>query len=74
MLEALAATGVAAIVGSLWRLSMEHAGMRVALEQGLKAVLKEFQGLRSDLSKDISRAEAILDDHETRIRKLEQDP
>ena len=74
MLETLAAAGVVAVVGSLWRLSVEHAGMRVALEQGLKAVLKEFQGLRNDLNKDIARAESILEDHEHRIRKLEQEP
>lgn len=73
VVETLAAAGVVAMVGSLWRLSMEHAGLRVTLEQGLKAVIKEFQGLRSDLSKDIARAESVLEDHEIRIRKLEQD-
>jgi hypothetical protein len=73
VVETLAAASAVAMVGSLWRLSMEQAGLRVTLEQGLKAVIKEFQGLRSDLSKDIARAESVLEDHEIRIRKLEQD-
>jgi hypothetical protein len=72
--ETLAAAGVVAMVGSLWRLSVEHAGMRVTLEQGLNSVLREFQGLRHDLNRDIARAESILADHETRIRKLEEEP
>jgi hypothetical protein len=72
MVETLAAAGVVAVCSALWKLSVEHAGMRVALEQGLKAVLIEFQGLRNDLSKDISRAESILEDHEDRIRQLER--
>lgn len=71
VIETLAAAGVVAVVGSLWRLSVEHTGLRVTLEQGLKAVIKEFQGLRADLGKDIARAESVLEDHENRIRNLE---
>ena len=73
MFESLAVLGVAAVVGALWRLSGEHAGMRVTLDKGIKEVVGQIAGLRKELSKDIERAEAVLEDHEHRIRKLESD-
>lgn len=73
MVETLAAAGVAAIVGSLWRLSIEHAGMRVALERGIAQVVEQISGLRMELRHDIERLEDVIEDHEARIRKLEQD-
>lgn len=73
MVETLAAAGVAAIVGSLWKLSIEHAGMRVALERGMAQVVEQIIGLRMELRHDIERLENVIEDHEARIRKLEQD-
>ena len=73
MVETLAAAGVAAIVGSLWRLSIEHAGMRVALERGIAQVVEQISGLRMELRHDIERLENVIEDHEARIRKLEQE-
>ena len=73
MVETLAAAGVCAIVGSLWRLSIEHAGMRVALERGIAQVVEQIAGLRVELRHDIERLEDVIEDHETWIRKLEQD-
>lgn len=74
MLETLAAAGVVAVVSSLWRLSVEHAGMRVALEKGIAQVVEQIAGLRVELRRDIERVEDVLEDHETRIRRLERDP
>lgn len=78
MVETLAASGVAALVAALWRLSNEHAGMRVALERGLKQVVDQVIALRTELTKDVNRLEDVLSDqkerlidHEHRIRKLE---
>lgn len=73
MVETLAAAGVVAIVGTLWRLSNEHSGMRVALEQGMSQVVEQIKGLRIELRRDVARLEDVLEDHEHRIRKLEQD-
>lgn len=74
MIETLAAAGLAAIVGSLWRLSCEHAGMRVSLDKGISQVVEQIAGLRSELRKDIGRVEDVLEDHEDRIRRLEREP
>lgn len=78
MVEALAASGAAAIVAALWRLSNEHAGMRIALERGLAQVVDQVVALRTELTKDVNRLEDVLSDqkdrlmdHEHRIRKLE---
>lgn len=73
MVEALATAGVVAIVSALWRLSNEHSGMRVTLEQGMKQVVDQIKGLRIELRRDVERLEDVLEDHEHRIRKLEQD-
>jgi hypothetical protein len=72
VVEALATAGVVAIVSALWRLSTEHAGMRVALEQGMKAVVEQIQSLRVELGRDVDRLEDVLEDHESRIRRLER--
>lgn len=74
MIETLAAAGLVAIVGSLWRLSIEHAGMRVSLEKGIAQVVEQISGLRGELRRDISRVEDVLEDHEDRIRQLEHKP
>jgi hypothetical protein len=73
LLEPLAAAGVTAIVGALWRLSNEHAGMRASMELGIKQLVSQIAGLRNELSRDIARAESVLQDHEHRIRKLENE-
>lgn len=72
MVESLAVAGVVAIVGTLWRLSTEHAGMRVALEKGLQQVVDQISSMRVELSRDVERLEEVLDDHEGRIRRLEK--
>ena len=72
MIETLATAGVIAVVSALWRLSTEHAGMRVALEQGMKAVVDQIQALRVELGRDVDRLEDVLEDHESRIRRLER--
>lgn len=71
MIETLATAGVIAVVSALWKLSTEHAGMRVALEQGMKAVVDQIQALRVELGRDVDRLEDVLEDHESRIRRLE---
>jgi hypothetical protein len=80
VLETLAIAGVAGIVGALWRLSTEHAGMRVALDKGIGQVVDQIKALRAELGKDVERLEDVLDDqknvlndHENRIRVLEKD-
>lgn len=73
MVETLAAAGVVAIVGTLWKLSLEHAGMRVALEQGMKQVVDQIKALRTEISRDVARLEDVLEDHEHRLRRLEGD-
>ena len=70
--ESLAAAGVVATVGALWRLSVEHAGMRVSLERGIQQVVDQLASLRIELRRDIARAEDVLADHEHRLRKLEE--
>jgi len=72
VVESLAVAGVVAIVGTLWRLSTEHAGMRVALEKGLQQVVDQISSMRVELSRDVERLEEVLDDHEGRIRRLEK--
>jgi hypothetical protein len=74
VVETLAAAGVVAIVGTLWRLSNEHSGMRVALEQGMGQVVEQIKGLRNEIRRDVERLEDVLEDHEHRLRKLEQEP
>lgn len=58
---------------ALWRLSTEHAGMRIALEKGMEAVVNQIQALRVELGRDVDRLEEVLEDHEDRIRRLEKD-
>lgn len=72
MVESLAVAGVIAVVGTLWRLSTEHAGMRVALEKGLQQVVDQISSMRVELSRDVERLEDVLEDHESRIRHLER--
>ena len=72
MVESLAVAGVIAVVGTLWRLSTEHAGMRVALEKGLQQVVEQISSMRVELSRDVERLEDVLEDHESRIRRLER--
>lgn len=72
MVESLAVAGVIAVVGTLWRLSTEHAGMRVALEKGLQQVVDQISSMRVELSRDVERLEDVLEDHEGRIRRLER--
>lgn len=72
MVESLAVAGVIAVVGTLWRLSTEHAGMRVALEKGLQQVVDQISSMRVELSRDVERLEGVLEDHEGRIRRLER--
>jgi len=72
VIEGLAVAGVVAIVGTLWRLSTEHAGMRVALEKGLDQVVDQISSMRAELSRDVERLEDVLEDHEHRIRRLEK--
>lgn len=74
MIETLAAAGVVAIVGTLWRLSTEHAGMRVALERGMDQVVEQIKSLRGEIRRDVERLEDVLEDHESRIRRLEKEP
>jgi hypothetical protein len=80
MVETLASAAVVAIVGTLWRLSVEHAGMRASfnqfaksVENGMGQLVDHMAGLRTELSRDISRLEDHIADHEDRLRKLEQD-
>jgi hypothetical protein len=72
VVESLAVAGVVAVVGTLWRLSTEHAGMRVALEKGLQQVVDQISSMRVELSRDVERLEEVLEDHEGRIRRLER--
>ena len=72
MFETLAAAGVVAVVSTLWRLSTEHAAMRVALEKGLQQVVDQISSMRLEISRDVDRLEDVLEDHEHRIRRLEQ--
>jgi hypothetical protein len=72
VVESLAVAGVIAVVGTLWRLSTEHAGMRVALEKGLQQVVDQISSMRVELSRDVERLEDVLEDHEGRIRRLER--
>ena len=73
MVEALGTAGVVAVVGALWRLSNEHSGMRVALDKGMSQIVDQIKGLRIELRRDIEHLENVIEDHEHRIRKLEQD-
>lgn len=66
MLEVAAVIGVAA-VGALWRIAVEHGGMK----KGMDSILHEIQLLRADLQKDIRILQDDLHDHEVRIRTLE---
>jgi hypothetical protein len=70
--ETLAAAGVVAVVSTLWRLSTEHAAMRVALEKGLQQVVEQISSMRLEISRDVDRLEDVLEDHEMRLRSLEK--
>lgn len=69
MLEVAAVISVAA-VGALWKIAGEHGTIR----ESMRSILKELQGLRTELTKDINRLQDDLIDHEHRIRQLENDP
>ena len=69
MLEVAAVISVAA-VGALWKIAGEHGTIR----ENMRSILKELQGLRTELTKDINRLQDDLIDHEHRIRQLENDP
>lgn len=78
VLETLIAAGVVATVGTLWKLTTEHASIKVSVDSGLQAVVAQLIGLRAELGKDIvriehvvTRIETMAHDHEFRIRKLE---
>lgn len=73
MIETLAGAAVVGLVGTLWRLSTEHAGMRVTLEKGIAQVVEQIAGLRQELRRDVNRIEDVLEDHEHRIRQLEKE-
>lgn len=73
MVETLATAGLVAVVATLWRLSTEHAGMRVTLERGLNEVVDQIRNLRGEIRRDVERLEDVLEDHEVRLRKLESD-
>ena len=66
MLEVGAIIGVAA-VGALWRMAFEQGRM----QQGMVAILKEVQMLRTDLGREVGQLSERLNDHEIRIRNLE---
>ena len=66
MVEVASVIGVAA-VGALWRIAVEHGGMK----RGMDPILHEIQMLRSELQKDINILENDIRDHESRIRNLE---
>lgn len=67
MLEVSAVIGVAAI-GALWKIAVEHGGMK----RGMDSILHEIQMLRAELQKDIRLLEDDIRDHEARIRTLEK--
>jgi hypothetical protein len=67
--EVASVIGVAA-VGALWRIAVEHGGMK----RGMDSILHEIQMLRSELQKDINILENDIRDHEARIRSLEKPP
>lgn len=67
MLEVGALIGVAA-VGALWRMAFEQGKM----QRGMEAILKEVQMLRIDIGQDINALDTRLQDHESRLRKLEK--
>ncbi len=69
MVEVASVIGVAA-VGALWRIAVEHGGMK----KGMDSILHEIQMLRSELQKDIKILEDDIRDHEMRLRNLEKPP
>jgi hypothetical protein len=69
VVEVASVIGVAA-VGALWRIAVEHGGMK----KGMDSILHEIQMLRSELQKDIKILEDDIRDHEMRIRNLEKPP
>lgn len=73
VIETLAAAAIVGVIGTLWRLSTEHAGMRVSLERGIAQVVEQISGLRIELTLDVNRLEDVLEDHEHRIRTLEKE-
>lgn len=73
MVETLAGAAIVSVVATLWRLSTEHAGMRVTIEKGIAQVVEQISGLRVELRRDVNRLEDVLQDHEHRIRSLEKD-
>ena len=66
MLEVGAIIGVAA-VGALWRMAFEQGRM----QRGMDAILKEVQMLRTDLGREVGQLSERLNDHEIRLRHLE---
>ncbi|HAX05855.1 MAG TPA: hypothetical protein DCX77_09270 [Acidimicrobiaceae bacterium] len=66
MLEVGAIIGVAA-VGALWRMAFEQGRM----QRGMDAILKEVQMLRTDLGREVGQLSERLNDHEIRLRNLE---
>jgi len=73
VVETLAGAAIVSVVATLWRLSTEHAGMRVTIEKGIAQVVEQISGLRVELRRDVNRLEDVLQDHEHRIRSLEKD-
>lgn len=66
MVEVGAIIGVAA-VGALWRMAFEQGRM----QRGMDAILKEVQMLRTDLGREVGQLSERLNDHEIRLRNLE---
>ena len=66
MLEVSAVIGLAA-ASALWRMAFTQGSMK----RGMEAILHEVQLLRSDVGKDIVSLKEDVQDHEMRIRQLE---
>ena len=66
MLEVTAIIGVAG-ASALWRMAFTQGSMK----RGMEAILHEVQLLRSDVGKDIVSLKEDVQDHEMRIRQLE---
>ena len=66
MLEVTAIIGLAG-ASALWRMAFTQGSMK----RGMEAILHEVQLLRSDVGKDIVSLKEDVQDHEMRIRQLE---
>ena len=66
MLEVTAVIGLAG-ASALWRMAFTQGSMK----RGMEAILHEVQLLRSDIGKDIVSLKEDVQDHEMRIRQLE---